>query len=244
MYRFKLARDGIQKLIKTLAKMHSQASVTLPSQRDGGGKRGGGAVSIPTTVLSESSHILTKTDPICWGHAGRPTKILTSSHQGEKQHYLSDQSDPLLCQTLLQKPSGRTWEKKEVRRQVRDTIRVSSEKLCNFNNSPNTAKSKMLWEQQNTSSADSALPEKSTNLASNLPILVEVVVTSMASCPPPSTTCKGEKPQHCSAAYTIRGTTARVGGSPALGKPPTNPAQPMTAVKSPGPIPQSLSSSG
>lgn len=36
---------------------------------------------------------------------------------------------------------------------------------------------------------------KRTNLASNLPILVEVVVTSMASCPPPSTTCRAEKPE-------------------------------------------------
>lgn len=132
----------------------------------------------------------------------------------------------------------------EVGRQVRDRIKVSPEKLCNFNNSPNTAKNKMFWEQQSTPCADSALPEKSTNLASNLPILVEVVVTSMASCPPPSTTCKEEKPQHCNAAYTVRETTARVGGSPALGKPPTNPAQPMAAVKSPGPIPQPLFSSG
>lgn len=40
MCRFKPARDGIQKLIRTLAKMHSQASMT-PTGRVMGGKRGG-----------------------------------------------------------------------------------------------------------------------------------------------------------------------------------------------------------
>lgn len=70
---------------------------------------------------------------------------------------------------------------------------------------------------------------KRTNLASNLPILVEVVVTSMASCPPPSTTCKGEKPRHFSAAYTTRSGAARRGPSQALGGPPTKAADPTNS---------------
>lgn len=79
---------------------------------------------------------------------------------------------------------------------------------------------------------------KRTNLASNLPILVEVVVTSMASCPPPSTTCKGEKPQHFSPAYTTRSAAARRGGSRALGKPPTNSADPTNSRAGPTPAPE------
>lgn len=240
MYRFKLVRDGIQKLIKTTANMHNWASVTPHIQCDGGqkgwnGRIQEGAGSIPTAVQSESSHILIRTDHVWWGRAGDPQRFSPLPIRVKSN---------TIYRTKMTLHSAKLFFKSQVeesgrrKRQVRDVIRVSSEKLCNSSNSPNAANSKTLWEQERTPSADSSLPEKSTNLASNLPILVEVVVTSMASCPPPSTTCIGRKSQHCSAAYTICGTTARVGGSPALGKPPTNPAQPMTAVKSPGPVPQ------
>lgn len=77
---------------------------------------------------------------------------------------------------------------------------------------------------------------KRTNLASNLPILVEVVVTSMASCPPPSTTCKGEKPQHFRAAYSTPGGSPER-REPSLGEASHNPTDPTNSGASPTPAP-------
>lgn len=107
-------------------------------------------------------------------HAARCTETLTSSHQGETQRCLWDQSDPSLCQTLLQKPSGRIWKKEddlllyyllaEVGSLLRDIIRVSSKKLCKFKDFSDTGSSKMPWEQHpwavSAPGEDLALPEE------------------------------------------------------------------------------------
>lgn len=197
MCRFKPARDGIQKPIRTLAKMHSQASMT-PTGRVMGGKRGrngriqGGAGSIAPAVLSESSHILPKHRPFSVkedAQRSSPLPIRVKSNTVYRTK-MTLHSAKLFFKSQVEEP-GRSGEAGwgQDQRFPREALQ--------FNNSPNTAENEMLWAQQSTPSADSALPEKSTNLASNLPILVEVVVTSMASCPPPSTTCKEEKPPQC-----------------------------------------------
>lgn len=84
---------------------------------------------------------------------------LTSCRQGGKQHSWWDRNALWPFRTPPHRQRGRTWEQ----------MRLYYYQCC-------------------TKDAISKSSVTLSHLASNLPILVEVVVTSMASCPPPITT--------------------------------------------------------
>lgn len=185
----------------------------------------------PLQSSCEPCHILTKRWALQLGDAARATEILTSSRRGETQRYLSDRSDPSLCQTPLQKPSGRTWEKEDLNYHKSSGAWLGTQpgfpqkNLCKFNDS-NTARRNMLWDKhpwavRSPPGEDLTLPKERDQPGLKL-------ADPGGGCGHihgllPTTKHNLQRRE----ATTLR--SARRGGRRALGKPPANPADPTNS---------------